>query len=72
VIERQGLERFLSDSVRKQLLGNQDLSPERHAKLLQKATRNLITNPEFLRTAKQATKAFAQLGKALQQLNSLR
>jgi len=72
LVRSQGLEEFLSDKTRDHLLKNAELSPNKQAKLLQKTTRDLLTNPEFLRQVKETTEAIIQLGKALQQIQSLR
>jgi hypothetical protein len=66
-----GLQNFLSKEARQNLLGKSKIAPEQQAKLLQKSTRNLLTNRKFLRTVERTGKAFAQLAKSIQQLQSL-
>jgi hypothetical protein len=66
-----GLQNFLSKSARENLLGTSNIAPEKQAKLLQKTTRNLLTNRKFLRTIKKTGKALVQLTKSIRQLQSL-
>lgn len=72
LVRTQGIEELLPNPAREKLLNSADLEPESQAKLLQKTTRTLLRNPEFLKQVEQAGRALAQLSQALQQLRSLR
>jgi hypothetical protein len=72
LITSQGLEGFLPENARENLLGNTDLKPEKRARLLQKTTRSLLTNPKFLKHVEQAGHALVELSKAFRKLRGLR
>lgn len=72
LVRSQGLQNLFSDQTCKQLLNNDDLKPEKQAKLLQKTTRNLLTNPKLLRQVERTGRALVQLSKALKQPRVLR
>lgn len=72
LVRTQGIEELVPNPAREKLLNGGNPEPESQAKLLQKTTRTLLRNPEFLEQVEQAGRALAQLSQALQQLQSLR
>lgn len=71
LIQSQGLQKYLPEQAQNKLFNSDNVKPEKQAKILRSTTRSLLKNPEFLQNLEETLKGLAQLGKTLQQLNSL-
>lgn len=72
LIQNQGLEKFLPKQNRQKLFGNANLKPEAEAKLIQRTTRNLLRNRDFLKRIEKTGRTLAKLAQTFKQIRSLR